>query len=151
MTSAPSSGALERKERLEHIQNMNLKASDMKDALYDKDELETLNISVEPFTLAQNGMPTFSPCFFQPFGGDIKEDPYVEELDDDSRQWLPCNEAYDKPPWVWAQRTFDFWADHMFTQAYEYKKRTNSEFPAITCRSYASSRSSLFPVMPLTC
>ena len=103
MASALSSAALERKQRLEHIQSLHLVASNMDNTLYDDDELKNINVSIEPFTLTQNGMPTFSPCFFfQPFEGDIKEDPYVEEVDDRTK-WFPYNEEYDIPPSDWAQ------------------------------------------------
>lgn len=69
MASAPSSAALERKQRLEHIQSFYLIASNMDNTLYDEDELKNINVSIEPFTLTQNGMPTFSPCFFLAFRG----------------------------------------------------------------------------------
>lgn len=105
MASAPSSAAIERKQRLEHIQNLRLDASNMDNALYDENKLKTLNVSIEPLTLTQTGMPTFSPCFFQPFGGDIKEDPYVEELDDDSKKWEPY-EAFQFESKVSAVLTF---------------------------------------------
>ena len=141
MASAPSSAALERKQRLEHIQSFHLIASNMDNTLYDEDELKNINISIEPFTLTQNGMPTFSPCFFQPFMGDIKEDPYVEEVDDQTK-WFPYNEEYDIPPSDWAQITYEFWIHYRFAQCYEYEQRTNFELPGIECREYASSRSS---------
>ena len=108
MASAPSSAALERKQRLEHIESLHRVASNMDNALYNGDELKKLNVSIEPFTLTQRGMPTFSPCFFQPFEGDIKEDPYIEEVGDLTKRF-PYNKAYDIPPADWAQITYEFW------------------------------------------
>ena len=113
----------------------------MDNALYNGDELKKLNVSIEPFTLTQRGMPTFSPCFFQPFEGDIKEDPYIEEVGDLTK-WFPYNKAYDISPADWAQITYEFWTHYRFPQGYEYEQRTNFEFPGVECREYVSSQSS---------
>lgn len=63
MASAPSSAALERKQRLEHIQSFHLIASTMDNTLYDEDELKNINVSIEPFTLTQNECPLSALVF----------------------------------------------------------------------------------------
>lgn len=101
MASAPSSAALERKQRLEHIQSLHLVTSNMDNTFYDDDELKNVNVSIETFTLRME-CPRSALVFFQPLEGDIKEDPYVEEVDDRTK-WFPYNEEYDIPPSDWAQ------------------------------------------------
>ena len=129
----------ERKELLERLQRLEPRVCDMKTALYNEAELNELNISIEPFTLNENGEPAFRPCFFDPFKGELKDDPHVAELEDDEWEWQPYRETNKKSPVDWAQLTFEYWQDYMFAQTFEFRKRTGLEVPAIVCRSYVSS------------
>lgn len=125
----------ERKELLERLQRLEPRVCDMKNALYNEAELNELNISIKPFTLNENGEPAFRPCFFDPFKGELKDDPHVAELENDEWEWQPYRETNKKSPVDWAQLTFEYWQDYMFAQTFEFRKRTGLEVPAIVCRS----------------
>ncbi|PKY01058.1 hypothetical protein P168DRAFT_284606 [Aspergillus campestris IBT 28561] len=138
MTSAPEKAApnaAERKGHLERLRILERRVYDTENVLYNEAELSDLHISAKPFTLNENGEPTFKPCFFNPFRGNLEEHPYVGELEGDEMEWHSYDETNEISPMGWAQLTFEYWQDYMFAQSFEFKKRTGTDVPAIVCRS----------------
>lgn len=126
----------ERCERLKRLQNLELQVCGMNNALYNETELNALNVHTEPFTLDESGEPLFTPCFFEPFKGEIKDDPYMEGNGNGGSQWYPYMKTDLLSPMAWARFTYSYWYHYMFAQALEFEERTGVEVPVISCRPY---------------
>lgn len=54
---------------------------------YTEEDLNAIQIRTYRMVLGKDSEPTFKPCFFMPYKGDLSEEPYNEQLEPSRWKW----------------------------------------------------------------
>lgn len=102
-------------ERRRDISRLEAKVRRTKWLYYDQGSLDELKIRTYPLTLTELGDPSFLPCFFMPYTGELCEEPYYDDMD---MEWNPYHTT--EGPAVraqrWASRTCSYWRQYAQSQ-----------------------------------
>ena len=108
----------ERIHRRRDIRKLESRVNATKKLQYDEEDLNEIHIRSYPMTLDQSREPTFQPCFFMPYKGDLTTEPIRWESiaqwkwkiykDDSPRtRWKSANEIHHYFTVYFAAQSFD--------------------------------------------
>ncbi|RJE24326.1 hypothetical protein PHISCL_03331 [Aspergillus sclerotialis] len=75
----------EHAQRRKNIRELEWKVDKMMKLEYNEADLSKIRIR----TCRVNNRPTFQPCFFMPYQGDLNTEPYDEEVEEVGWKWEP--------------------------------------------------------------
>lgn len=126
-------------EPLEHIQRrknigeLERKVDKTGILQYSKEELYKIRIHTYPMTMNQNREPTFQPCFFTPYKGNLNAEPHDEQREARGWEWDPYekeeddDDQYPTPALDWAVETTEYFFDYISAQRVENERNGTGE------------------------
>lgn len=126
----------EHAQRRKNITELEWKVDKMMKLEYSEADLNKIHIRTFTMDLGENNRPTFQPCFFMPYQGDLNIEPYDEEVEEVGWKWQPRDG--EDSPLRGAEDASHYYYDYVLTQAYEVE-RSGSELPLVGLVSYVFS------------
>lgn len=120
-----------------NIRELEGKVDETERLQYSKEELYNICIHTYPMTMNQNREPTFYPCFFTPYKGNLNAEPYDEEREAQGWKWDPYEEDGSTTPLDWAVETSHYFFDYISAQRVETERNGNGELPFARLEPYA--------------
>lgn len=102
---------------------------------YNKEDLKKLRVRTFQMESDPNREPTFRPCFFQPYKGDLNAEPHDEEREAAGWKWDPYYEDEDSDPIDWATDTHGYYVEYMRAQYVENEAK-GSKLPEVWMMPY---------------
>ena len=129
-------------EPLEHIQRrkkvgeLERKVDKTELLQYSEKDLDKISIRVYPMTMGQHKEPTFQPCFFTPYKGNLNAEPYDEEYAAQGRQWDPYEEDDSSTPLDWAVETSEYFHDYISAHECEAERNGIGDLSFVDLNPY---------------
>lgn len=99
-------------QRRRNIRKFLHKLSRLPHLEYTEGHLNMAHIHTYSMVLDENGEPTFEPCFFMPYKGELKAEPYDEQVDTSRWKWQYYKKGYMMGSGDWILETWRYFRDY---------------------------------------
>lgn len=128
-----------RTQRRSNIRKLESRVNATKKLHYDEESLNEINIRSYPMTLDQSREPTFQPCFFMPYKGDLNTEPIGWESIAQWR-WKIYKDDSPRTRWKSADEIHHYFTIYFSAQSFDSRNRPRLPFNLL--QEYALSLSS---------
>lgn len=125
-----------RTQRRRNIRKLESRVNATKKLQYDDDSLNEISIRTYPMTLDQSREPTFQPCFFMPYKGDLNTEPIGWESIAQWR-WKIYKDDSPRTRWKSADEIHHYFTIYFAAQSFDSRNRPNLPFSLL--QEYALS------------